>query len=319
MSREPLPSRHAVKQYVPGVGTQTDGRLQQIEQRPNNAPPARDKYCSAAAAMLVALLSHEEAAEKAGGGAEAKLCPKSTLLERAGGLCEQRFLPLSAHVSATGEKVKECRCSAAQQMATLLTLLLVEAKQRKAACPTGTVYKLTDAGRERARQLRLYGEAGEAQPLRHHRRVAPGEAGVVMLLVDEREGGGQAHAKFHALCDALEREGCAAPPRRAPAAPRRVAPDHAPRAAPCRAVPHCTAPPPPNPRRGGAPHSLPTPHPSCACAARSARYETCRLPEGDYLWVEQRAGASGGAVQVGVCPCAALRVPKPPLPRTHGA
>ena len=59
---------------------------------------------------------------------------------------------------------------------------------------------------------------------------------MAVLLVDEREGGGQAHAKFHALCDALEREG--------------------------------------------------------------ARFETCRLPEGDYLWVEQRAGAGGGAVQV---------------------
>ena len=258
MSREPLPSRHAVKQFVPGVGPQTDSRLQQMDQgaTSSNAPPARDQFCSAAAAMLVALLKHEEAADAAGGGAEARLCPKSTLITRAAALCEQRFLPLSAHVSAAGDKLKGCGCSAFQQMSTLQTLLLVEQKQRKAACATGLVYRLTDAGRERAAQLRQYGEAGEAQPLRHHRRVGAGEVGVAMLLVDEREGGGQAHAKFHALCDALEREG--------------------------------------------------------------ARFETCRLPEGDYLWVEQRAGASGGAVQVGVCPCAALRVPKPPLPRTHG-
>ena len=238
MSREPLPSRHAVKQFVPGVGPQTDSRLQQMDQGAanNNAPPVRDQFCSAAAAMLVALLKHEEAAEAAGGGAEAKLCPKSTLLERAAALCEQRFLPLSAHVSAAGDKLKGCGCSAFQQMTTLQTLLLVEQKQRKAACTTGLVYRLSEAGRERAAQLRRYGEAGEAQPLRHHRRIAAGEAGVAVLLVDEREGGGQAHAKFHALCDALEREG--------------------------------------------------------------ARFETCRLPEGDYLWVEQRAGAGGGAVQV---------------------
>mgnify|MGYP004220912311 FL=1 len=89
MSREPLPSRHAVKQFVPGVGPQTDSRLQQMDQGAtnNNAPPVRDQFCSAAAAMLVALLKHEEAAEAAGGGAEAKLCPKSTLLERAAALC----------------------------------------------------------------------------------------------------------------------------------------------------------------------------------------------------------------------------------------
>jgi hypothetical protein len=238
MSREPLPSRHAVKQFVPGVGPQTDSRLQQMDQGAanNNAPPVRDQFCSAAAAMLVALLKHEEAAGAAGGGAEATLCPKSTRLERAAALCEQRFLPLSAHVSAAGDKLKGCGCSAFQQMTTLQTLLLVEQKQRKAACTTGLVYRLSDAGRERAAQLRRYGEAGEAQPLRHHRRVAAGEVGVAVLLVDEREGGGQAHAKFHALCDALEREG--------------------------------------------------------------ARFETCRLPEGDYLWVEQRAGAGGGAVQV---------------------
>ena len=238
MSREPLPSRHAVKQFVPGVGPQTDSRLQQMDQGAgsSNAPPARDQFCSAAAAMLVALLKHEEAADAAGGGAEARLCPKSTLITRAAALCEQRFLPLSAHVSAAGDKLKGCGCSAFQQMSTLQTLLLVEQKQRKAACATGLVYRLTDAGRERAAQLRQYGEAGEAQPLRHHRRVGAGEVGVAMLLVDEREGGGQAHAKFHALCDALEREG--------------------------------------------------------------ARFETCRLPEGDYLWVEQRAGAGGGAVQV---------------------
>ena len=92
--------------------------------------------------MLVALLKHEEAVEAAGGGAEARLCPKSTLLERAAALCEQRFLPLSAHVSAAGDKLRGCGCSAFQQMSTLQTLLLVEQRQRKAACTTGLVFRL---------------------------------------------------------------------------------------------------------------------------------------------------------------------------------
>ena len=46
MCREPLPSRHAVKQFVPGVGPQTDGRLQKMDQgaSSNNTPPARDQF-----------------------------------------------------------------------------------------------------------------------------------------------------------------------------------------------------------------------------------------------------------------------------------
>ena len=93
MSREPLPSRHAVNKFVPGVGPQTDSRLQQMDQGAgsNNAPPARDQFCSAAASMLVALLKHEEAADAAGGGAEARLCPKSTLITRAAALCAFRW------------------------------------------------------------------------------------------------------------------------------------------------------------------------------------------------------------------------------------
>ena len=42
------------------------------------------------------------------------------------------------------------------------------------------------------------------------------ERGIVLLLVDEREGGGQRHAKFTQLCDALTREGARFETRRLP-------------------------------------------------------------------------------------------------------
>ena len=66
--------------------------------------------------------------------------------------------------------------------------------------------QLTERGRERARALRNEGEGRAAQPLKAHRRVMAGERHVVLLLVDEREGGGSHRAEsFGSLMSALER------------------------------------------------------------------------------------------------------------------
>ena len=101
------------------------------------------------------------------------------------------------------------RCAAARQLASLAGhgLQLVRELQRKKLCASGIAYHLTDAGRTRAMELRSGGEAKDAAPLHHHQRVKPNEKGAVILLVDEREGGGRgegSHVKREGR-DALRR------------------------------------------------------------------------------------------------------------------
>ena len=49
-----------------------------------------------------------------------------------------------------------------------------------------------------------HAQAREQEPKRSHRRVEVGERGVALLLVDHREGGGEARQGYWDLCDALQ-------------------------------------------------------------------------------------------------------------------
>ena len=204
-----LPSRHAVQQLT-GLGDGCIKLLKQAEDEKglNIAPPKRG-YCSAAAAMLVALLEHEEAAARQGKPSPGR-CPKGALIEQAGKLMSscsmQTFKSLQTHLMAS-DAAGGARCASLQQMQYLKLQGLVKQRAKKGACPSGVVYELTERGRLRALSLRKHGEAGELlAPKRSHRRVQPGERGVVLLLVDHREGGGEARKGYWELTRELERQ-----------------------------------------------------------------------------------------------------------------
>ena len=204
-----LPSRHAVQQLT-GLGIECIKLLKQAEDEKelNIAPPKRG-YCSAAAAMLVALLEYEEASARQGKPSPWR-CPKGTLIEQAGKLMSscsmQTFKSLQTHLMAS-DAAGGARCASLQQMQYLKNQGLVTQRAKKGACPSGVVYELTERGRLRALSLRKHGEAGELlAPKRSHRRVQPGERGVVLLLVDHREGGGEARKGYWELTRELERQ-----------------------------------------------------------------------------------------------------------------
>ena len=168
------------------VGDVVEEWLHDIDKRGvSNAPPQRGVYCCAAAAMLVALLDHAERSQEA-----ECLVPKGRLIESAGDICEQQFRPLQDQLDSAKSGAKFW-CTAFQQMTTLRALGLVKQHARKKLCTSGLAFGLTEEGRVLATELRQGGEAREAAPLRLARRPVDTERGVVMLLVDEREGGGQ--------------------------------------------------------------------------------------------------------------------------------
>ncbi|EOD20516.1 hypothetical protein EMIHUDRAFT_208407 [Emiliania huxleyi CCMP1516] len=148
-----------------------------VLRRVNASPPPAGTFCSPSAALLVALLRHAEAMGGASGGTP--LCPKGELIARARALCEQPFCSLEEQLAAPAGAL---RCASLQQLPALLTLGYAKERKRKGACPSGV----------------------------------PGEAGVVLLLVDEREGGGSSCGKMAELCDALDREGARFETRRLP-------------------------------------------------------------------------------------------------------
>mmetsp|Transcript_11510 Transcript_11510/g.38354 ORF Transcript_11510/g.38354 Transcript_11510/m.38354 type:complete len:291 (-) Transcript_11510:1164-2036(-) len=199
-----LPDRHTVLRCLRGAGPAAEEWLRQVDgnSRVNASPPPAGTFCSPSAALLVALLRHAEALGGASGGTP--LCPKGELIARARAMCEQPFCSLEEQLVAPAGAL---RCASLQQLPALLTLGYAKERKRKGACPSGVVYELLPAGRARAEALVREGEAPPAAPLRSSRRVQPGEAGVVLLLVDEREGGGSSCGKFAELCDALDREG----------------------------------------------------------------------------------------------------------------
>ena len=90
-------------------------------------------------------------------------------------------------------------------MAELKTQGLVKQRKRQELCASGDVYELLAKGVARAEALRTHGEGRDREPKRHHRRVGVDERGVVLVLVDLREGGGDSRAGFWDLCGALER------------------------------------------------------------------------------------------------------------------
>jgi hypothetical protein len=156
--------------------------------------------------MLVALLQHVERVERAAGLASSKAhCPLRELIESAAGQCEQSFKPFAMHLQAKRDATA-LGCAAFQQMATLITEGHVKRRADQKACDSGEVFELLPTGRARAELMRERGEACEREPKRHHRRVERGERGAVIVLVDFREGGGEARGAFWDLCAALERE-----------------------------------------------------------------------------------------------------------------
>ena len=204
-------SRHAVGQ-LKGFGEKAMEALKTIDEgRPSYGKPAgvmvggafRRKYCSAAAAMLVSLLDYVEGveAECTAPAPGALYCSLSMLLSKADDKCEQTFLPHSVHQQAALDGVG-VKCAAFQQMHELENAGLVKPRTRMHQ----RVFELLPRGRERAGELRAHGEGRDLAPIKHHRRVSEGERGVVLLLVDLREGGGQAHPGFWDLCANLERE-----------------------------------------------------------------------------------------------------------------
>lgn len=212
LASEPLTSRFAVRDTVRGCGQQVDVVLKGVDESAasSTSPPRHGMYCGAAAALLVALLDHTELAEsRTPAPKEAGVVAKETLLDAAATMCEQPFIASAAHAAAAADATPAPRCAAHQQLNSMGTtgLGLVKEVQRKKLCATGVAYMLTDAGRAKAIQLRASGEAADAAPLFHHQRVRPGERGVVVLLVDEREGGGAQH-HLRELGAALTREGC---------------------------------------------------------------------------------------------------------------
>ena len=214
LAREPLTSRHAVAQTVRGCGEKILQLLSEIDAGSgSNASPARGTYCGAAAALLVALLELTELAE---GGAHSKenkdghVVAKEALIDAAAAICEQPFITSAAYASGAAP-----HCAAAQQLTSLSSMGFVKERQRSKLCPSGVAFSLTEAGRARATELRSGGEAADAAPLHHHDRVRAGERGALILLVDEREGGGARH-HLRELCAALIREGCRFETRRLP-------------------------------------------------------------------------------------------------------
>lgn len=205
----PLPDRHRVVQDVHGAGPAAESWLRSIDEGAHDGsrPPA-GRFCAPASALLVALLEHASAYAPS---ASPPLCPKGALIDAAGALCEQRFHSLDAHLSQPG-----LRCASLQHLSTLATMGFIKERKRKAACPSGIVYELLPAGRERAERLAAEGEVRAPEPLRHSRRPAHGERGVIHLLVDEREGGGPSCAGMAELCSALARAGARFETRRLP-------------------------------------------------------------------------------------------------------
>jgi len=178
MHSGPLPDRHRVVQDVHGAGPAAEEWLRSIDQgSPDNSPPPAGRYCAPGSAILVALLQHSDAHPSA----TPPLYPKGQLIDAADRLCEQRFHSLDSHLNSPG-----LRCASFQQLITLSTLGLVKERKRKGVCPSGIVYELLPPGRAKAERLVAEGEVAAPEPLRHSRRPARGEAGVVLLLVDER-------------------------------------------------------------------------------------------------------------------------------------
>ena len=204
-----LPDRHSVINTVRGCGDGIEELLHEFDDAAgDNRAPRRGQYCGAAAALLVALLEETERAEGIDPhAAEAGVMGKLNLLQAAAGICEQPFLSRQLYEAAAAVGAKEPRCAAAQQLASLCTLQFVKEMQRKKLCVTHEAFRLTDEGRRRAAELRAAGEAAAAGPRHSHLRIQPGERLAVLLLVDEREGGGAQH-HLSEIASALRRHGC---------------------------------------------------------------------------------------------------------------
>ena len=208
LSDVPLPNRQAVRDSVKGCGDAVEELLKRLDDRSaDNRPPAKGRYCGAAAALLVALLDISEGRKAAGSASkEPDVVSKEDLIDAAARICEQSFIPSHAYAQAASVKTKAPQCAAAQQLSSLCGngMQLVKEMQRKKLSASGVAFCLTDLGRAKAQQLRRTGEVAAAAPLHHNHRAEAGEVGALMLMVDEREGGGAQH-HLKALCDALRR------------------------------------------------------------------------------------------------------------------
>ena len=206
----PLPNRHAVRQTIKGCGDGIEEIPRELDDRGSGSPaaPPQKHRCRCCPPCRAARRNGAEGLSNPP-VKDADVIGLEALIDAAHEVCEQPFVASSAHARAAREGAKPPRCAAYQQLVSMCGtgLQLVQEVRRKKLCESGIAYRLTAEGRSKAMQLRASGEAAEAAPL-HPAWPPPtaGEHGVVLLLVDEHEGGGARH-HLRTLCEALERGG----------------------------------------------------------------------------------------------------------------
>ncbi|KAK3278732.1 hypothetical protein CYMTET_13346 [Cymbomonas tetramitiformis] len=216
---EPLRTRDRTLRVVHSVGDRTAEYLSEIhsDRTIKSSPPEEGVHSSAAPAILVALLRFVEGREAERDKKDALLCPLGELLQRAQAICEQKFLPFD-------DILNGCLCASWQQITTLQSGGYIKERKRKTlkppyqACRSGIVFELLDRGRQTARRLcasttadpgaRSYLSSSGA---RHRGALYANDGGQegsgLLLLVDEREGGGDRHRNLSRLCTYLKGKG----------------------------------------------------------------------------------------------------------------
>lgn len=190
------------QRLVRGVGNTIRGRLEEVERDRSfsDDPPRQGRYSSAAAAILVALRQWE-ADGRDGASSPQQHCPQKYLLERARALLDSRSPAfLSEEQIADGAK-----CAMWQHKVTLESIRYIKRHSAQKQCAavedsSQHTWELLPAGAERAARLEAEGEARMPGAVREHCPSAP-----LLMLVDEREGGGLRRDKFHLLCAHLAR------------------------------------------------------------------------------------------------------------------
>ena len=221
----PLPLRTPeMAKKIDGVGDAIVKMLKENEARPSTgaksnakwspAPPPSGKYSSPATAALITLLDHESRT----GGA---FCSLEQLLRGAGerledwrnGEKKRKDDHDKGFAAAETILAKNDFCPAWEQVKQLLAKNLVKERMNKkgvAAHECGKIFELLPEGRAVAKRLLAENLAGGVADGAMISSSAPealqrlrGFSGVVKLLVDFREGGGE-HNKLHKLTGLLD-------------------------------------------------------------------------------------------------------------------
>ena len=138
------------------------------------------KYASAAVAILAALLETEKTTIPT---------PMRDVLDAASKLLEsnRRFAPLQQLCAAPAS------CSAWEQLKILEGALKLVKRRQRSQCEGGCAFELTDEGRAVARRLAKERRGNDAESRGALRAWGGTSADDVVVLVDDREGGGDRH------------------------------------------------------------------------------------------------------------------------------